>query len=1207
MRQIKEHQLDSPRLNQVEADLSDVMLEVEAARGDEATLKDYIDAAGGAIKSYAEYTPAPASTTLEIAEMLEPGDKLLLFYNGILLTSGAGNDYTVGGITITLSFATIALDRFTAVVTGIGSGSGGGGGSGFWRNPVVDLVDLPLIEIDNVDGEVRLVLAEDKAYRWESLTSSWIAISGGGGGGTTDAEVIAARAAYDELGDRLDAMEAVSTAVVAEITEARGGHVALTDRLDVIEMSSGSTSHTETFSDLDEVDTGLTTAVVGSGILQAGRGFKITDPFDDSAQVDVIGSSVGIVVDHILGEVRTNRAVLSATLLSNNATVYPSDRYTLVTTDSHESELGPEAQQTQAITSAGIETATQTDSYGNFWVFNRTANATWSINVYSKAGALLASRASAATGPNGTYAAAGMKVCAGVDGSMWMAAVQATIGATTKSIIAAHWSGYAAVTAGAKSAVQVQSYAQSTSRNDYTVLGLAEDSMGRLWMAYEYTTGAAFYYRVIDSSMATIIAQTTQSLAAYASTPTRTLFPQPFMLSNGEMAIACSVYQTGAGWSEAIGLILKYNMSGVVVGDVLNWYTGLNIQTSNVEIGVTSLFEKDERLHLYHNNKGGTLHNIIDIGTWVVELPVSGTDVYTPTAFTIGTSTIASTTTRYGYHFVMTQDMVLLGAHAWVGNTLGSIASPGLGVMEKVGATWLDRGSSLITTVGATTQAICYAPSPTTRWRYHLQAGREYLIYLMPLLSTLGLRSHGAPGALIEESWGTYRPASSDSPFSSVASLDSQLICRFYLTSAAYVEKGNAFNESVGSVRSITSYTGIGDPLLLYKTSNESTSPGIWGTTQQMMVGRMTGANLHEIGDKVPVDIAETSPNWPSIWRYDADEWVVSYINNDTLTTLRWNNLSVLPTSIAYSVTNNDGVGWTAITPDGTPVTIAGGTSSQVRLRAIFSSQRMDSTSHLQEYVLTGWDQADTGAMTQTYYSLSLPSALPTARGTISPIADDNDGSIIYYLSNDGGLNWTEATPGQPVMFDNWGAADVRVKIQITIDELGTVSPTVDEYTLITSDLAPALAVAERMKAREIEHLKLRLEVDTLTGSSKHALTTTVTDTFNDGTGIDPGPSSNYAIDNILKLAQASGGTGTLISTADTAAVAPTAIFFTAQETLNTGTITYSVSRNDGVTWTAAIVDDAVQVSGQPTGTQIRVRAIITADAQLLGWGWGWY
>lgn len=80
-----------------------------------------------------------------------------------------------------------------------------------------------------------------------------------------------------------------------------------------------------------------------------------------------------------------------------------------------------------------------------------------------------------------------------------------------------------------------------------------------------------------------------------------------------------------------------------------------------------------------------------------------------------------------------------------------------------------------------------------------------------------------------------------------------------------------------------------------------------------------------------------------------------------------------------------------------------------------------------------------------------------------------------------------------------------------------------------------------------------------------------------------------------------SGGSGsaTVISNAYSQAAAPTEAMVIVDETLGGGSITYSVSRDNGTTWTTCTKETVTDISGQPSGTQVKWKAVLTDDAEL--------
>lgn len=75
-------------------------------------------------------------------------------------------------------------------------------------------------------------------------------------------------------------------------------------------------------------------------------------------------------------------------------------------------------------------------------------------------------------------------------------------------------------------------------------------------------------------------------------------------------------------------------------------------------------------------------------------------------------------------------------------------------------------------------------------------------------------------------------------------------------------------------------------------------------------------------------------------------------------------------------------------------------------------------------------------------------------------------------------------------------------------------------------------------------------------------------------------------------------GTGTVVSNAFTLTSVPTEAMVIVDETLGSGTIAYSVSR-DGTNFTSCAKETVTSLSAQPSGTQLKWKAVITGNAQL--------
>lgn len=79
-----------------------------------------------------------------------------------------------------------------------------------------------------------------------------------------------------------------------------------------------------------------------------------------------------------------------------------------------------------------------------------------------------------------------------------------------------------------------------------------------------------------------------------------------------------------------------------------------------------------------------------------------------------------------------------------------------------------------------------------------------------------------------------------------------------------------------------------------------------------------------------------------------------------------------------------------------------------------------------------------------------------------------------------------------------------------------------------------------------------------------------------------------------------------VVSAVEATVAAPAQVFLSVQENPRTGSIAYFASRDNGVTWTPIMKDAMASMSSQPQGTQLRIKAEITGEAELLAWAWGW-
>lgn len=153
--------------------------------------------------------------------------------------------------------------------------------------------------------------------------------------------------------------------------------------------------------------------------------------------------------------------------------------------------------------------------------------------------------------------------------------------------------------------------------------------------------------------------------------------------------------------------------------------------------------------------------------------------------------------------------------------------------------------------------------------------------------------------------------------------------------------------------------------------------------------------------------------------------------------------------TVTLEVTNNNGLEWRNAIP-GEEITFQT-PSTSLLLRARLDSPTENLSPELYGYrVITG---SFSGEVIQEFISTKLPSVSPIAHASLTADQTLQEGSIDWYLSNDGGATWESAVLGRKHSFKNPLYADLRVKAVITSPSGSVKSPAISGYTLTSTNL----------------------------------------------------------------------------------------------------------------------------------------------------------
>lgn len=315
-------------------------------------------------------------------------------------------------------------------------------------------------------------------------------------------------------------------------------------------------------------------------------------------------------------------------------------------------------------------------------------------------------------------------------------------------------------------------------------------------------------------------------------------------------------------------------------------------------------------------------------------------------------------------------------------------------------------------------------------------------------------------------------------------------------------------------------------------------------------------------------------------------------------------------TGIAYEVSIDGGTSWMAITP-GSTLDLGATTTTQVQLRATFTSTDRYYTPTLSDYALTG---TTVGYPTTSEWYSTASNPGYTVQNVTLNVTENNDlnSSIAYEISTDGGTTWESITPGSTLNLANPGSNLVLKAILSSTDPAST--PRLLDYTLTTdvydsssqwvSSLitTPYDATAVKITALETKPAgtDITYEVSTDNGSTWTSVTNGVITNVTAGSNLriratltTTDPNVTARLEDIQLETYDYDTSDTFLSTVTTTSTLTNQVRLQAAENLGAGTdILYEVTNDGGTTWIAVNPGDTATFG--TLDNRIAMRATLT-------------
>lgn len=271
-------------------------------------------------------------------------------------------------------------------------------------------------------------------------------------------------------------------------------------------------------------------------------------------------------------------------------------------------------------------------------------------------------------------------------------------------------------------------------------------------------------------------------------------------------------------------------------------------------------------------------------------------------------------------------------------------------------------------------------------------------------------------------------------------------------------------------------------------------------------------------------------------------------------------------------------------------VTLSGAKQTQIRVRLTMTSPNASTqVSTVSQYSVTVPGNDSQGFLV----TKSLINNTPIAKVTLSPdltlTGSGIAGTITFQASNNGGLNWTNATNATDYIFTTIGS-DLRLKATINIPIGGGFSPRINGYSGTAGDIARQ----SDLSIININLLKTSLQLNTLLTAQRLSWTNMMVDTFQNGDGVILGSGLTLTGGTIT-------GTGTVTSVTEDADITAVNSVVVVAETA--GTVTFEFSRDDGVNWQPLNTDTLQPLTLGTVKNKLKLRATLTSGT-LYGWAY---
>ena len=319
--------------------------------------------------------------------------------------------------------------------------------------------------------------------------------------------------------------------------------------------------------------------------------------------------------------------------------------------------------------------------------------------------------------------------------------------------------------------------------------------------------------------------------------------------------------------------------------------------------------------------------------------------------------------------------------------------------------------------------------------------------------------------------------------------------------------------------------------------------------------------------------------------------------NNNKLKLLEFFKIDIVESTVKFYYLNESNNTWIEIKNNDT--ILFDNPVDYVKVKAILKAGNYGASPKINDFTIQSWTNNGDNLRWSEYYSNKIDCFQGNGKAVIHVDQDAKDGVINWFISFDGGKNYSELTLDEEFAYSHLETVDCRLKAEIGVKDNSENIPQINSYTIKTNHMVFHTDLEEI----QINLIKTNFKIDTYANASKNGLLKMTIDTLSDESNIDKA-NSDYTY-----LSSTGSVTGKYIQTIpeDVSDNIKT-VLLVVDETLNyEDEIDYYVSIDGGITFKEITPNCKTQITNTNSSKcSLILRAVMKGNAKLNAWGIAW-